>query len=209
MNKTLGMLALGLIASLVPANAALIFDNSSRGDFQSGRGPEFSPLAAITVSTNVDISQIGAMVDLNSDGNMRFLIFNLDTNALLLATPSAPYTDTGLAFQVSPVFSTFTLTPGITYGIGAIADVGGGWEINNSSGGNPFTQNNITSSDDLNSNVTNFASPGISGGGTAMIMVQLFGPDATTPEPASLALVGLGVVSLIVLRKRTAKPNVP
>ena len=190
---------------LTQANAALIFDNSSRGNFQSIRVAESSPLAAITVSTNVDIGQIGAMVNLASNGNMRFLIFNLDTLALLLSTPSAPYADTGLAFHLSPIFSAFTLMPGITYGIGAIADVAGNWETNNTSVGNPFMQNAITSSDDRNGNVINFVSPVLGAvQGSAMIMVQLFSADAAVPEPATFGLMGLGLLSLIVLRKRFA-----
>src|SRR5262245_39019216 len=135
MKRTLGMLLVGFAVALLPANAALIFDNGSRGDFQSNRVAAFSPVAAITVSSSVAIDQIGAQGDLNSNGNMRFLIFNLDTQALVLATASNAYNDNGLTFHVSAIFSTFTLNPGIVDGIGAVAYVGGGWEINKSSGG--------------------------------------------------------------------------
>src|SRR5262249_34655618 len=132
---------LGIAISAIPASGALILDNSSRGDFQSGRVAEFSPLAAVSVAGATSINQIGAMVDLNSAGNLKFVIFNLDTLALLFSTGSSAYADNGLTFKVSPVFAPFVLNPGINYGIGAIADVGGGWQINNTSSGNPFVQN--------------------------------------------------------------------
>src|SRR5215831_17907174 len=155
-----------------PSQAALLFDDVSRADFTSTRPAENSPLAAITVSAPVAINQIGALVDLNSAGNLRFLIFDLNSHALLFSTGSTAYADDGLTYKVSPVFLDFVLTPGITYGIGAIADVGGLWSTNNSSAGNNFTQNSVTANDDRNGNVTIFAAPTLSTDGSAMIMVQ-------------------------------------
>jgi PEP-CTERM motif len=186
------MLFGGLVAQA--AAAPIIFDNSSREDFQSSRIPEFSPLADITVSAATDITQIGVLVDLNSNGNLKFLIFNLDTHALLFSTGPEAFVDNGLTFKLSDPFADFTLMPGINYGIGAIADVGGGWAINNSSFGNPFTMNGITASDDRNGNVLNFASPTLGGEGSAMIMVELAGQPAAVPEPGTLLLLGSGLI---------------
>ena len=184
-------------------SADLIFDNSVRQDFTSNRSAGSSPLAAITVVAATDINQIGAMVDLNSGGNMKFVIFDLNTSSLLFATASGAYSDDGLSFKLSPVFGPFTLNPGITYGIGAIADVGGLWGTNNSSSGNPFTMNGVTASDDRNGNVTNFSSPALSTDGGAMITVQLYSPTAEVPEPASLALWSLmSVAGLAAWRRR-------
>jgi len=203
MNRlvALALVATGLFAGPAPAGP-ILFDNSSRADFQSNRGAANSPLAAITVAQATSIAQIGAMVDLNSAGNLRFLIFNLDTQALLFATAAVPFADDGNTFKVSPEFAAFTLNPGVTYGIGAIADVGGLWDTNNSSSGNPFTQNGITASDDRNGNVSNFASPTLGGEGIAMIIVQLFGPTAAVPEPATLALFGALAVGAFGVRRR-------
>jgi len=200
---TRGLLGVTFIFSTaVTASASVIFDDSARQDFTSGRAAGNSPLAAITVSAPVGIDQIGAMVDLNAAANIKFLIFDLNSATLLFSTTSAAYTDDGLTFKLSPVFSTFTLNPGTTYGIGAIADQGGLWGTNNSSSGNPFTQNNITASDDRNGNVSNFASPGLIGEGSAMIIIEL-GQNATAvPEPATYTLFGVGFATLGIVIKR-------
>jgi len=183
-----------------PSQAALLFDDVSRADFTSGRVAEFSPLAAITVSAPTSINQIGALVDLNAPGHLKFLVFDLNSNALLFSTGSTAYADDGLTYKLSPVFPDFVLIPGITYGIGAIADVAALWSINNSSSNNDFTQNNITADDDRNGNVTIFAAPTLGAEGTAMIMVQLYG--GPVPEPATLGLLATGFAMLTVAGRR-------
>jgi hypothetical protein len=195
--------ALLLVATSHGRAGQLLFDNSSRADFTSSRGAESSPLAAITVSTSTSIDQIGAMVDLNSNGDLKFLIFNLDTHQLLFSTGSTAFVDNGLTFKVSSVFADFTLNPGITYGIGAIADVAGLWSINNNSAGNPFTENNITASDDRNGNVLNFNAPALGNEGTAMIMVQLYGGTQAVPEPTTIGSMAMGLLALAFVHRRS------
>lgn len=207
MRKAAVLLILGALGTTA-CYGTLIFDNAVRGDFQTNRAAGDSPLAAITVSGATTINAIGALVDLNSAGNLKFLIFDLDTNVLLFSSLSQAFADDGLAYKVSSDFAPFILQPGINYGIGAIADVGGLWEINNTSFGNPFTQNGITASDDRNGNVSNFASPTKVGEGLAMIMVQLYGPNgaASVPDTGTTSLLlGLSLVGLASARWKFAR----
>jgi hypothetical protein len=192
-------LILGVLGTL-SCYGTLIFDNAVRGDFQTIRDPESSPVAAITVSGATTINAIGALVDLNSAGNLKFLIFDLDSSVLLFSTLSQAFADDGLAYKVSSDFAPFILQPGINYGIGAIADVGGAWETNNASSGNPFTQNGITASDDRNGNVSNFSSPNSLGDGSAMTMIQLYSPNGVPDAGTTSLLMGLSLVGLATAR---------
>src|SRR2546426_1276073 len=196
------MLRLALIVMAVvlvavsPASATLLFDDISRANSSPPRDLERgSPLAAITVSVLTSINQIGARMDLNSSGNLKFLIFDLNSHGLLFGTGPTAYADDGLTFKVSPVFSDFVLTPGIVYGIGAIADVAGNWSVGVPLLGTTpnFTQNNITADAHRNGNVSNFASPALLGDAQVMGIVQLFGVGAqAVPEPATLGLLAAG-----------------
>src|SRR5262249_1355863 len=181
---------------------SIIFNNVSGVNFQSMRSAGSSRVADISVAAPTVITEIGVYNDLASNGDLKFLIFNLDTNALLFQSAPQAFVDDGLSFKLSNIFAPFTLLPGINYGIGAIADVAGGWGINNSSGGNAFTQNGITASDDRNGNVGNFATPTLGLEGSAMIIVELGNDTAATtvPEPGTLLL--LGSTAAIVLRRR-------
>lgn len=201
-RRLLVTLAVSLLAA-PRADAQVLFDNLARRDFGSSRGIGDSPIAQITVSSATDINQIGAHWDPSGSGNIKFLIFNLGTSSLLFSTASAGFTDVGLGFYQSAFFPTFTLNPGVTYGIGAIADVAGSWSINNASSGNPFTQNGITASDDVNGNVSNFGSPTSVGNGSAMIIVQLSRQSTTVvPEPSTYALLATGLAGLMGVARR-------
>jgi hypothetical protein len=202
---TLALVAVAGVAARAEASP-IIFDNVSRVDFQTIRGAQDSPVAAITVSVATDIDQIGVHNDLASNGNLKFVIFDLNSQVLLFSTGPQAFVDNGLTFKLSNPFAAFTLLPGITYGIGAIADVAGNWSTNNTSSGNPFTQNFITASDDSNGNVGNFASPAVTGGGSAMIIVQLAGGQSVpVPEPATLVLLGGGLAAAAARRRRQTR----
>ena len=194
--------ALALTAT-TQANAVIVFDNISRQDFTSSRGAGDSPLAAITVSATQQLNQIGVYMDPTGNANLKFLVFNLGTGALLFST-NASFNDVGLGYYTSTAFTPFQLNPGTTYAIGAISNVAGLWGTNNSSSGNPYSQGGFTASDDVNGNVTNFATPALGLQGGAMIIVRL--GVAPIPEPGTIALFAAGLAAMggVALRRKNA-----
>jgi PEP-CTERM motif len=177
----------------------IVFDNSAAKTSDSPRGPEFAPLAVITVSAPVTIEAISVFNQLSAAGNIKFAIFNDTTTSLLYLSPAKAFAADagGDTFKKSDPFS-FTLVPGTTYDIGGIADVDGNWGFGFPTAGT--TQNGITHVGGVNANVSNFASPVDSpNSGSAEIIIQLFAPDpaqAPVPEPSTLALFGMATASL-------------
>jgi hypothetical protein len=208
------MLRLALIVMAVvlvafsEASADLLFDDVSRANFNPFRDlTQGSPLAAMTVSVPTSINQISARMDLSSSGNLKFLIFDLNSHTLLFGTGPIAYVDNGLTFKMSPVFSDFLLTPGTVYGIGAIADVAGNWSVGVPPlGSTPnFTQNNLTADAHRNGNVNTFASPTLLADAGVMGIVQLFGPAQAVPEPATVGLLTVSFGLLTAMARRLGR----
>jgi hypothetical protein len=163
-------IGLSFLLCACTAQAALVFGDSSTGGFGT-RGPGDSPISTLTVSQNTSINQIGVLVDLNSDGDLKFVINDASSNSFVLITPAKAFTDDGDTFKVSDAFSPVTLLAGHQYYIGAIADVGGDWNYDPFP--NVITQNGI-SNQKTNNNLSNFNSPVLAGAGTAQIPIELF-----------------------------------
>ena len=199
--KFVGVLALSIAAQ---AHATIVFDNASSQTAASDRGAENNPLALITVSSTQFLNQIGVQLEPLSNGNLKFLVFNHDTQSLLFSSAPVAFTAVGSAFYLSPVFSPVQLDTGTNYAIGAIADVGGFWGYG--FGGSDFSQGGFTASSIRNGNVSNFASPTLFGDGSAMIMVQLGVDTGVIPLPptAWLMLAGIGALGVAARRRKAA-----
>lgn len=193
-----GVAACSLSVMAEKAPAAIVFDNADAPlPGASFRSPSNSPIANIQVSDGITLTGISVNNDLNSAGNIKFLIFDGARN-LVFSTQKA-FTDDGSGFswKDSNPFS-FALTPGQWF-IGGIADVGGRWAIDLISN----TQNGITSVV-ANGNVNNFDSPAMQSVlAEADIQIRLSSnPVQPIPTPALLpGLIGLGVAAI---RKRKA-----
>lgn len=196
--------AVAAMALALPASASIVFDNGALATGASNRTAGSSPLAMITVASTQTIDQIGVKFNPNANGNLKFVIFDTGTGNLLFSTGAEAFVDTGDQFYLSSVFSSFTLNAGTTYAIGGVADVGGLWDF--ATPGSPYSQGGFTARNNVNGNVSGFASPSLVGNGAAMIMVQLgSGSTVAVPEPGSLLLSAAALLaSAAAMRRRSA-----
>jgi hypothetical protein len=179
------------------ARADIIFNDSNFNGHSSRSGAD-DPVTFITnVAQNTAITNIGILNDLATAGDVRFLIYDINTASLVyLSSPKAFGADSGSdTWKVSDAFS-FTLLAGHQYYIGGVANVS-----NLAAFQFPpinHTENGITS-DGSNGNFT--FNGGIEGNGGAGIPLRLYA-NAAVPEPTSLALFGLGTLGLAGWRLR-------
>ena len=188
--------AITLLATMLftqVGNATLIFDNADEDRF-STRGAGNSPGTMLQVMTDTTINQMAVHNDLASDGEMRFVIFDHDSQTLLFDTGVTSFIDDGLSWKTSALFS-FTLLAGVTYDIGAIANVAGRWVFDDVAN----SQNGI-SSFTSNPNFSDFDAPFLSGPGTADAHLRLFTANAIS-EPSLLGVMLLAMACLVRRRK--------
>jgi hypothetical protein len=176
---------------------ALILDNQSRMRFSSAESAGIGPATRVTVSSATTIDQIGALLDLNSSGQLRFFLFN-HSGATLFLSDAKNVTDDGMSYKESDVFPDVTLQPGIGYTIEAIANVGASWRQGTSQSN--YVENGITVGTTF-SLITNFNSPIVGGVFPGMGSLRLSNSSSEVPEPTSMLLSALGLLSLASLRR--------
>jgi hypothetical protein len=151
-------------------NSVPIFDNRDAGPSTVTRVAGSSIGAQINVAANTTITRISVLNQMNSDGNLRFVIFDHPGhNRLLLTNPQPFRADSGPTLKDSVAFS-FTLLAGQSYDIGAIADVQAQWFF----GFTTHTQLNLTSISS-NPNFSDFNNPSQIGHGGVETNVRLNG----------------------------------
>lgn len=184
----------------------ILFDRLGTANaVNSNRGPNEAPLGQVLFSTATQVSAIGVYDALSTAGTQTFLIFNLDTDTLLYQSAAKMFAGDGGAttdldtYKVSDPLD-FTFLPGIDYGIGATASVTAGYF----SSTDAVTQNGITMTG-RNANV--YGTTLEQGRAFASTGLELFGPGTSTdvPEPASLTLLGMGVIGIATMRRASGR----
>ncbi|MCA9634857.1 MAG: DUF4215 domain-containing protein [Myxococcales bacterium] len=162
----LAALALPSTAAAVPTQV-LNTHNGSNG--QSVRAAGQSLGANIKVSNNPHtIIQIGVLVDLNANGNLKFIVVDHDTHQLVHVTAPKAFNDDGKTWKLSNTISV-QLMAGKTYDIGAISDQGAAWAYDISSA----TMGDFKSVL-LNPNFSGYANPVVASHGGVDGAVKLF-----------------------------------
>jgi PEP-CTERM motif len=197
----LAFLAL-ILAPWPGARADLIFDNGfpNNPNFGEISAPANSGWALnLSVSTDTTISNIAVLTNSASASHLTFAIVEFTnfgttgTTALFESGPESFSADASgvFSFKMSDDFS-FTLLAGHTYEIGAISDVTSSFLADTIA----TSQNGIATIGVSTSLASTAGGPVHDGSRVSgNVEIQLFTP-AVVPEPASLVMLGIGMVGV-------------
>ncbi len=171
---------IALMGLAAPADAQeMIFDSFTGAPWEgiNLRGAGGGCGTWITIGPDdVDISNIGAFVDLDFDANMKFLIFDHDAgDDLVLESSESVRVDDGPAWKISDGFS-YTLLSGGNYCISGTADEGGDWQFDTEAEDDGVIRSRVS-----NPNLSNYASPQIDGHAGADCGIRLYRDDLLSP----------------------------
>jgi hypothetical protein len=199
MKKILGALVTtAVMLFATTAGATLVFE-SDAATGASFRSPESGILTRVEVGNTVHLTNFAVQMDLATAGNVKFVIFNSLTGALLFDSGAKGFADDGNTFKLSDAFS-FDLFAGTRYAFGALSDVSSSQAYVVPGG---KTLGDITSLGG-NQNAFGFASPvadiGLAGTDGR---IQLFADSGNNvPEPTSILLLALGLLAAGVARRK-------
>lgn len=199
--KNLVMLG-SLFACMVacaPTEAGVIFQTNTPNGTSTNRNA-FGIATRFTVSSSVTIGGIGVELDLSSNGALNYFIFNSSTGSLLFQSGAQAFADNGMGFKDFTSMN-FTLNAGTTYAIGATTNVTSAYAYIVPGG---KTMGGITSLGG-NQNANGFLNPILSlnlNGTDGSIRLFSAASPATVPEPASMAVWGLGAIGMMIARRK-------
>ena len=204
----LGLIVVGTLASASLARATVLFesDPDQTTGVASFAAAGRTSVGRLTVDTAKTIGAVGVLNNLENGANLRFFIANAATGAMLyVSAPQYFAAETGqdlnLTYKVSSTFS-FTFLPGTTYAVGSIADNTSYTFID------PAQTNSANGFNSLlgNQMVSNYASPVLNTGtNCCSVGFELLDQGVTVPEPASLALLGTGLIAGGAARRRARR----
>ena len=195
--------ALAVILPMAASAVTVVHEDPGGNAFRTIRNTGSAPVGLLTVSSNQTISGFGVDVDINGNSDLKFLIFDSTTGAILYQSAATSFVDTGPGYKFSNPF-TFTFNPGTTYGLTASSSAGGTYFVDfvaNTVGSFTF----LTGNQNLNGN---YVSPALNGTGhaccdvgTALVL------GGAVPEPAgwALMLTGFGLVGGAMRRRQMVR----
>jgi hypothetical protein len=203
----------GCVCALLTLSFSLHADlllNTGAGNFVTSR-PQSGGLfqgtgTEVSVATTTTLTGMAMDLDMPSGGMIKYMIWDGTDTSLLFSETQTLAASSTLTFVQSTPFS-FTLLAGNSYFFGVISNAtsDGSFNISDFFPPDIVTQNGL-STVCCNSNYNNFASPTTTSGGSATIALELFGTQASVPEPNSVILMSTMLLAVAFLaRKRIAR----
>lgn len=155
-------------------------------------------------ASDVQITGFGTFGEIHALGNLQWVIFpNSVGSSPLFSTGPIAATDPGHnVWNDSPTFN-FTLLANTTYQLGVMADQS--FTYNWDFPGTTVSQGGLTQPSSTNGNAENFDHPVLTGGGSVVNSLRVFGPESTPiPEPSTMVMASmlLGIFGMVGIRNK-------